>query len=931
LARTYVSLDLETTGLDTQSDAIIEIGAVKFTRDAVLGRFSTFVNPRRPIPERIQDLTGIRPADVEGAPPLEAVAADVEEFIEDCVLVGSNFVGFDAPMLDANGIRRGQEIYDTRDLANLLLPGLPDHGLAALACELGIEMPVHHRALPDAETGRQVLLALAARAGALPGDVLSQVAAWLAPTAWPWRNFFREVWEEVAAHGTTGRSSALARPAPLEPLRPAQRPRPVDAGEALAVLASAGRRADVFPQFEERPQQQAALRAVTQALNEGHRLLLEAGTGIGKSLAYLIPAALHAQVNGSRVVVSTATINLQEQLTGKDIPALEALLPPDGGLLACQLKGRRNYLCLRRFQALQVVPNLGDDEARIASRILIWLTQTDSGDRSEMRLSPGEEATWRRLCAEGADCSADNSPFVVAGTCFLLRARQRAEAAHLVVVNHALLLSDIAHGGRVLPPYDHLIIDEAHHLEEEATRQFSFSAGEPQLADLLDRSEALRRDVGAALRGSTAALGPGARLTSIADGVARAAAAARPRVAEMSAQLGAFLQEHAAADAGGGQQPILINRAMRVQPDWSRVEIVWDNLRLVLSDLTSLLEELAEALSESADLGSVNPSASSGQALELVLAEVGALAQETKDVRDGLAAAIELDDPQRIVWLDLDRREGTPAVASAPLRVDDTLRRRLYEGRRSVVLTGATLAVQSSFDYMRERLGLEDAHELLLDSPFDYRRTALLLVPSDMPEPAWPGYTDAVSRALVDLALASGGRTLVLFTSHSALRAVYALARGPLRAEGIRVLAQGIDGSPRQLVRTLTADPATVILGTASFWEGVDIVGEALSLLIIARLPFSVPTEPVFAARASQYDDPFGQYAVPQAALRFKQGFGRLIRSRSDRGVVAVLDRRIMSKRYGAAFLDSLPPCPVREALLREMPGLTAAWLGGGE
>jgi len=327
LARTYVSLDLETTGLDPQSDAIIEIGAVRFTREGVLDRFSTFVNPRQPIPDRIPALTGIRPADVQDAPPLEVVARDLEEFIEGWVLVGSNFVGFDAPMLDAKGIRRGQEIYDTRDLANLLLPGLPDYGLAALTHHLGIEMRSYHRALADAEMAREVLLALLARAAALPADVLSQVAAWLTPTAWPWRNFFREVWEDVAAGGAAGRSFALPRSALPEPLRPAERRRPVDPQEALAVLASARGRPDVLPQFEERPQQQAALRAVTQALNEEHRLLLEAGTGIGKSLAYLVPAALHARANGSRVVVSTATINLQEQLTGKDIPALEALLP----------------------------------------------------------------------------------------------------------------------------------------------------------------------------------------------------------------------------------------------------------------------------------------------------------------------------------------------------------------------------------------------------------------------------------------------------------------------------------------------------------------------------------------------------------------------------------------------------------------------------
>jgi len=927
LPATYVAFDLETTGLDPQSDAIIEIGAVKFTREGVVDQFATLVNPYRPIPERVQQLTGIRHEDVRDAPPLEAVAAELERFIEGCPLVGSNVIGFDAPLLDARGVRRGPEIFDTHDLATLLLPGLAEYGLAGLASHFEIEMPVHHRAPADAETSRRVFLALAREAAALPADVLSQVAEWLTPTAWPWRRFFAEAastssgqaWEEASAAGAPARPFAMRRPETAEPLQPRERPAAIDPQEGLAVLASASGRPDVLPQFEERPQQQAALRAVAQALNQGQKLLLEAGTGTGKSLAYLIPAAAHAAANGSRVVISTATINLQEQLAGKDIPALQALLPPDGELRACLLKGRRNYLCLRRFEALRAGA-LNDDEARIASRILIWLTHTETGDRSELRLSQGEEAVWRRLCAEGAECSADNSPYVVEGTCFLQRARRQAEAAHLVVVNHALLLSDIAYGGRVLPPYEHLIIDEAHHLEGEATRQFGFSGGEREVADLLERSEALRPAVRAALRGTVAALGPGGRLVGIAEAIAQAAAGAKPRAGELSGQLAAFLKQQASAEAGGSQSQLLLNRAMRVQPDWSKVEVAWENLRLTLRNVLSLLGELSEALGDSADMGLLN--------LEIVRGEVGALAQETKELCDGLAAAIEAEDPQRVVWLELDRRDGSPVVASAPLRVDETLRERLYEGKRSVVLTGATLAVQGSFDYLRGRLGLDDAVELLLDSPFDYRQAALLLVPSDMPEPTWPDYTDALSRALVEMARASGGRALALFTSHAALRTAYGLAKGPLQEDGIEVFAQGVDGSPRYLVQTLRTNPRAVVLGTASFWEGVDIAGEALSLLIIARLPFNVPTEPVFAARSAEYDDPFAEYAVPQAALRFKQGFGRLIRSRSDRGVVAVLDRRIVSKSYGAAFLDSLPPCRVREAPLRELAGLTAEWLG---
>ncbi|KKL45341.1 hypothetical protein LCGC14_2356650, partial [marine sediment metagenome] len=551
-------------------------------------------------------------------------------------------------------------------------------------------------------------------------------------------------------------------------------------------------------------------------------LLLEAVKGTGKSLAYLIPAAAHALANESRVVISTATINLQEQLIGKDIPTLEALLPPNGGdFRACVLKGRRNYLCLRRFEALRAGVDLSDDEARIASRILIWLTQTETGDRSELRLSQGEEPIWRRLCAEGAECSADNSPFVVEGTCFLQRARKRAEAAHLVVVNHALLLSDIAYGGRVLPPYDNVIIDEAHHLEAEATRQFGFSAGEREITSMLERSEALRGDVRAALRGSAVALGPGGRLGGIAEAIAQAAAGARPRAADMSAQLGGFLKQHAAADAGGGQQPLLLNRAMRVQPDWSQVEIGWENLRLALSNLTSLLEKLAEALTDGSEPG-----------LELVVAEVGTLLQEAKEISDGLAAAIETEDPQRVVWLELDRRDGSPLVASAPLRVDEVLRERLYEGQRSVILTGATLRTGSGFAFIRDRLGLWDVTASTVESPFNYEHSTLLFMPSDMPDPRSSQYQQAVDQAIYLAAQAAGGSTVALFTSYAQLRATADAIRAPLDRHGITVLQHGTS-SRRRLLREYRQTEKAVLLGTRSFWEGVDLPGDELLCLLI--------------------------------------------------------------------------------------------------
>ncbi len=923
MATTYVALDLETTGLDFRTDAIIEVGAVRFDGDGVRHRYSTLVNPRRPLPPRIQELTGIRDEELRQAPPLEAITQELEAFLHGAVIVGHNVVGFDVRFLDAASIRYGESLYDTFDLATLLLPGLTQYSLAALAAHFQIDFPVQHRALADAEATRDLFLALQEQALQLQPNVLGQVAQWLTPTAWPWRGFFPEVWEMAQASAPAGgRPFRLQPPTIAGPLSPRSRPEPVPVEQPLAVLASGQRQPEALPQFEERPEQQAMVRAVNEALNEGQRLLVEAGTGTGKSLAYLIPAACEALTNDRRVVISTATINLQDQLTGKDLPALRALLPDDSTeLRACQLKGRRNYLCLRRFAALQASPSLSDDEAHIAARILIWLTQTETGDRGELRLTPAEETIWRRLSAEGADCSVNNSPFMVEGTCFLQRARRRAESSHIVVVNHSLLLSDIASEGRVLPPYDHLVVDEAHHLEEEATRQFGFTCRESEVAELLDRMEGLSPSLRGALGGADP-LGPAGQITGTVDAVRRAARGTRSHHQELSRQLLAFLRQQAGGAAE--QEPrLLITRGMRVQPDWSGVEMAWENLGLSLREALGLLDRLQAALSETGESGVVNS--------EMLLAEVDALRQEGQALVDGLAVALERDDPERVVWLERERGDGSLVVAWAPLHVDETLRTRLYDDRSSVILTGATLTSQGSFDYLRERLGLEDAQTLAMDSPFDFQGAALVLVPHDMPEPSQSDYLDALGRAIVDLARASAGRALVLFTSHATLRASHAFIREPLQREGIAVMGQGIDGSPRYLVRYLQSNPRSVILGTASFWEGIDVVGEALSLLIIARLPFTVPTEPVFAARSALYDEPFTQYAVPQATLRFRQGFGRLIRSKTDRGVLVVLDRRIVSKRYGSAFLDSLPGCSKREVMLREMPALVQQWLGPGE
>lgn len=912
----YVAFDLETTGLDYERDSIIEIGAVRFTRDSVRETYHTLVNPRRHIPAPIGTITGIRDEDVADAPALEVVAADFERFIAGSVLVGHNICGFDLPVLDAHGIRRPHEAYDTQRIGSVVLPALGQYGLAEMAEHFAIDFPVRHRALADAEAARSLFLSLMERSLEFPADVLGQIAQWLTPTQFPWRGFFRDAWDLGASRAPVVRP--WIRPSAerdLRPLKPRPEIAPIDAEASLGVLASAASRPDVFSAFEERAEQREMLDAVCGALNNGEQLMVEAGTGTGKSLAYLIPGAAYAAANGSRVIVSTSTINLQEQLTRKDIPAVQALMP-GAGILACQLKGRRNYLCLRRFDQMRNNPSLSDDEALVASRVLVWLSETETGDRGELRMTPEEESIWWRISADRAECTSDNSPYVVNGTCFLARARRRAEASHLVVVNHALLLSDIGTGGRVVPPYEHLVIDEAHHLEDEATRQFGFTCREKDLDMLLDRCEAIAPGLQKALTSASVALDARQQLVSIAASIPEAVRTARPRVNELAELLASFMAEHSLP---GEEQKLHVTHATRAQPDWSGVEIAWDNCRLTLGQVSERLARLAERLDDAEQVGMLNQ--------ELIVGDVGRCLEDAQGFLAGLAQGIEANDPSRIVWLEVDRQDGGVALSWVPLAVNEMLNEGLYKDRKTVILTGATLRSSGGFQYLQGRLGLDDCKTLALGSPFDYRHAALVLAPRDMPEPQSPVFIDHVSQAIIDIVGASRGRALVLFTSHASLRAVYNTIEARLLEDGITALAQGINGSPRQLVRMLRTNPESVILGTSSFWEGVDIPGDTLSLLVIARLPFAVPTDPVYAARSALYDDPFNQYALPQAVIRFKQGFGRLIRTRMDRGVLVVLDPRIVRKEYGAQFLQALPPVPIRQLAVRQMPDEIAGWL----
>ena len=951
----WVSLDLETTGLSTDNDEIIEVGAVKFQGSKTLDTFQAFVNPRRKLSSFVRRYTGITQEQVDNAPPFSKVARDLVPFIGGAPVVGHN-IAFDLGFLASQDVKLSNPRSDTWDLAFVLHPQLREYSLSKLAASLGISHPRPHRAIHDAEVTRDVFLKLTDTAAELDVYTVAEMERLAARSSWVLAYLLRrlEAGKIVAlagpdlsrqagtvavgapsvrrtpeTQGPIGRvSGGLDIPRLREGLRraPALRANKnvekVDVERVASLLKDNGPFAQAMEGFEEREEQIAMARAVAGAINEGKRLIVEAGTGVGKSLAYLLPAALYALANNRRVVVSTNTINLQEQLLSKDLPALvgalrEAEYEGVEDFRFSQLKGRANYLCLKRWSHLASGDRLSDDEARLLSKVLVWLRSTTAGDRAELNLANRNAAApWDRISAQGArNCTG------VSGVCFLRGARERAASSHLVVVNHALLMSDIVAGRALIPEHDILIVDEAHHLEEEATRHLGFEIAQSDIDDHLQSlggERALLNRAAVALRGSSAADTRRGTVEEVAARIYSLLPEVRASVAAMLGTLGGVMNE-AAEGAPAVREEVRITSATRAQPGWSELEIQWENVDVSLAQLQKELTALNAAL-EGLDEAGLSD-------YEGILMEAANALQRNEELRQHLAEFIPQPRSDGIYWVSRARRTGDLTLHSAPLQVGEQLEKLLYSQKQSVILTGATLSAGGTFEHLRARSGFDDTEELLLGSPFDYPTAALLCVPSDMPEPTSWAYQAAVEQAITDAAVATGGRTMVLFTSHASLQASAAAVRGDLQARGIDVLAQGVDGPPHRLVQSFLENPKSVLLGTSSFWEGVDLAGESLKVLLVARLPFGVPTEPVFAARSELYEDSFDEYAVPQAIIRLKQGFGRLIRTRTDKGVVVILDRRIVSRAYGKAFLSSLPPVPLKTCRLLDVPAEIKAWI----
>lgn len=922
-----VAIDIETTGLDPQNDAIIEIGAVKFNGRRVEDEWTTLINPNRPIPAMITGLTGITNDMVRNAPTLRAVLPDLADFVGEDPVLGHS-VRFDLSFLQRYNILLNNEVLDTYELASVLLPTATRYNLGALAAQLGILLPATHRALDDARCTHALFNALSQEALQLPIDLVAEFVRLSEPfdwgASWLFSRILHERWNQpVAPPRRHGAFFTLPSEALQPPLTPTANLTPLDPDEVSALLEYGGPFSRYFEAYEYRPQQVEMLRAVSQAFSRGQHLMVEAGTGTGKSFAYLVPAAIWAIQNQARVVVSTNTINLQDQLIKKDIPDLRAALGLD--LRATVLKGRSNYLCPRRLEIVRQRGPESVEEMRVLAKVLVWLHQGGNGDRNEINLNGFiEREKWMRISAEDEACRADVCLSRTGGACPFYQAHMAAQSAHILVVNHALLLADVATGSRVLPDYDYVVVDEAHHLESATTDALSYRATEGDLARLL-------REIGGT---SSGVLG---RLLTITHEILRPSDFAAYQQAVQRATDLAFRLEHdfrqffqaiaaLLEDRREGHpvsqygQQERITAATRTLPIWTDVEVAWDAARETSGLLLNLIAQLHKSIGEMGE--------SISEDLEDTQGNLGDFHRRLSEARANINSLISNPQSDQIYWVELSANASQLALQLAPLHVGTLMEKYLWNEKASVILTSATLTAHGEFDYLRSRLNASLADELALGSPFDYESSALLYLVNDIPEPNdATNYQRAVEQTLIQLARATHGRMLALFTSYAQLKRTAAAITTPLANSEIQVYEQGDGASANSLLENFRETRQAVLLGTRAFWEGVDIPGEALSVLVIVKLPFDVPSDPIIAARSETFEDPFNEYSLPEAILRFRQGFGRLIRTQSDRGVVTILDRRLLTKRYGKLFIESLPTCKTRVGPMADLPAAAARWL----
>jgi len=925
----YAVLDFETTGPDS-ADRIIQVGLALIEDGQISQQYASFVHPGIPIPAMITRLTAITDEDVANAPDLDEVLMEMLPYLDGAVLVAHNAL-FDLGFLQRALIECGYEpfggrVLDTLEFLRFLYPGLSGLALNRACASLGIELDQHHRADNDAEATAKLWLYCLEKLQLLSLLSIRRLIAVFGVSP----AYEDMVWllEEIGSlKERKSESTPLEDPTHYRQFRigvgewpdlegriePASHPSLQDGFDAFYQQFKPMLK-QKFNQYEDRDAQEQMIFEVYDAFHKGKHLMVEAGTGTGKSLGYLIPALYYSTVNEEKVVISTQTINLQEQIRSRDIPLLQELFPVP--IYAAVLKGRSHYLCLRKFEhKLNSLDfEFPKEDPLTAAQMVTWLETTEHGDEEELQFGNKGREFWRSVESDTESCLNRACPWFK--KCFYHRARHQANIADVVITNHSLLFTDVKADNRLLPSYQHLIIDEAHQFEETAGRHLGteisyFGAVKTMTRLYKDSYTGLLPQLIFRLQQKNEE-GQWSKVIQTMEDSIPELIAAKEEWDRLAEQLFLLLADRSDPAQGEGQFVLRI-RNDSPPTGWQEIRLLEDNLYVHLSSVISKLERSSGELRDEQD------------ELEIqgTLTDMAGALKEMLRFRDALRFIIACDQEQFVYWLEgsANYRNRSLQLNAVPVDVSPMLQSYFFDTKESVVLTSATLSVDKSFDFACEQLGLLAFKEtgklrtVQLPSVFNYRDQALVCIPRDFPSVRGNAdirFIEALAESLTSVAIQTEGRMLALFTSYKMLKQTYERMREPLAAAGVTLLGQGMDSTSRsKLVRLFQEQPSTVLLGTASFWEGVDIPGQALTCLAIVRLPFQPPNHPLVEAKNDavkrQNKNPFMKLSVPAAVIRFKQGFGRLVRTASDKGIVLIYDTRVIDTAYGKYFLYSLP------------------------
>ena len=892
----FVAIDLETTGLEETAE-IIEIGLCKVEHGEITDTLSYLIKPVYIIPTEITLITGIDNQMVADSPHFEDVRAEILDFIGDNILIAHN-VSFDRTILENHlGYETPNLWADTHDFAKVFLPTLTSYKLVSIGQELQIEASEHHRALADAEICAKALLIMlnkALLAGAFTLQKISNVFAGET-------NGFTHILSLLLNYAITNSIVGVDNYTAETEFYPNEKPA-LSFANAEIFFHSGGMMSKYLPNFQYRPQQIAMLRTITEAFLHSKHAIIEAGTGTGKSFAYLLPSLLWAVETKSKVIISTNTIALQEQLYNIDVPFLRKALQYN--FTAALSKGRSNYLCSRRLDLYQsqLKTMLWSEKIFSAQRIY-WLKTTTTCDKETLNLNKLEHQYWSNVSSQGETCLGSRCKYYQ--KCFFMNNRRKCEQSQIIITNHAQLLQDLKLEGTVLPQFNHLIIDEAHHLEDEAIRQFTETV---DLELLRKSTKQLERAAGIVPR-ILHHIYDNPIFTDIYNKINEVNTALHDDIAQMDKQLTETINFVFTVKQLEKLNEKRLTKKER-QSDW------WQSLAEYLTQCKNLVSTIHHRLSKIANLLEFK------SYVEDLLKELNAIIAVFKEQDEILEEFISGQSEKQVYWMEFNKSSwgSNLSLSVAMIDIMPLLKEKLFDNNETVVLTSATLAIKNNLTYTAETFLLDSDEYLsyVTPSPFDYKKQAVVAIPIDNPDYSQINeyaYADMVIRNLEKIIPAVKGGVLILFTSYAMLNKVYfALKRNPDLSE-YNILAHGQDGSRSSILHNLNNAEKTIVLGASSFWEGIDVKGDGLTTVVIVKLPFAPPTKPIDSAKLellqSMGKNGFANYSLPQAILKFRQGCGRLIRTSTDWGAIIILDNRIISKSYGQDFMRSLPAMTV--------------------